>query len=293
MNDVALTPVARACGSVLAAAREQIGALDARVLLEQALGCSAAQLMAHPERVLTCDQDERYRSAVQRRSRGEPVAYITGEREFYGRSFRVAPEVLIPRPETELLVELALAHLSPDAKQSVLDLGTGSGCVALSIAAERAHVRVTAVDACASALGVARKNAQALGVANVRLLLSDWFAAVGDVCFDLIVANPPYVADADPHLTEADLRFEPPLALCAGADGLAALRAIVTASSGYLAPGGRLYLEHGYDQAHAVRELLAGNGYVDVASYRDMADIERVTGGRPSPARLTLGRRKR
>ncbi|HSQ05203.1 MAG TPA: peptide chain release factor N(5)-glutamine methyltransferase [Burkholderiales bacterium] len=280
MNDLAITPAERVCGSVLAAARKAIGALDARVLLEHAIGCAAADVMAHPERVLTLDQHARYRAAVQRRARGEPVAYIVGEREFYGRSFRVSPDVLIPRPETELLVELALAHMPLEEKYDVLDLGTGSGCVALTLAAERPRIRVTAVDISDPALNVAKANARALSISNVCFLLSDWFAALDDVRVELIVANPPYVADADPHLAKGDVCFEPPLALCGGADGLSALRTIIAASREHLAPGGSLYLEHGYDQAPAVRELLVADGYVDVVSYRDMAGIERVSGGR-------------
>ena len=268
-------------GTVLKAAGERIGAVDARVLLCHVLERDSAYLAAHPEASIAAGEAARLEDLVERRAAGEPVAYLTGRREFYGRSFHVNPAVLIPRPETELLVELTLERLSPDAAGRVLDLGTGSGCVAITIASERSRSLITASDQSAAALMVARRNARDLGVENVAFLQSDWFSRVPpDERFDAVVANPPYIAAGDPHVTEGDLRFEPRIALTSGPDGLDAIRTILRGAGHHLATGGWLLLEHGHRQAEAVRQLLRKAGYEAVFSARDLAGIERVSGGR-------------
>jgi release factor glutamine methyltransferase len=200
----------------------------------------------------------------------------------------VTPAVLIPRPETELLVDIALERIGSSGASRVLDLGTGSGCIAVAIASERSLCKILATDQSVNALTVARRNAVDLGVANVSFLASDWFSALERDRFDLIVSNPPYVAEGDVHLTQGDLQFEPPLALESGADGLDAIRRIVAAAEHHLTPGGALLLEHGYDQASTVRNLLRAAGFQDVFSTRDLAGIERVSGGR-----LTTGSQRR
>jgi release factor glutamine methyltransferase len=256
-----------------------IDPVDAHALLRAALGVSEAHLAAHPEQALTCLQRDRYVDWVQRRRAGEPVAYLTGEREFYGLSFRVTPAVLIPRPETELLVELALERIAAPAPVRVLDLGTGCGCIAVAIAKHRPLARLAAAEISGAALAVARENAVRHG-ASVEFIESDWLGAVPGRRFELIVSNPPYVAEGDRHLTQGDLRFEPRAALVAGADGLACIRAFVAQARAYLAPGGWLLFEHGHDQAERCRELLGAAGYSEVFSRRDLAGIERVSGGR-------------
>lgn len=258
-------------------ARAALPLREARLLLQHALGVSPTALAAHPERALSPAEAERCRELVARRAAGEPIAYLTGSREFYGLEFRVTPDVLIPRPETELLVEAGLEKLA-DGAGRILDLGTGSGCVAVALAMHLPRAQVTAVDVSAAALEVARANAQRHGAA-VRCLCGDWFAALGEERFALIVANPPYVAETDPHLGEGDLRFEPRGALAAGVDGLDAIRHIVAAAPDHLAPGGWLFLEHGYDQAPAVAALLAQAGLAAIEHRTDLAGIPRVTGG--------------
>jgi release factor glutamine methyltransferase len=266
-------------GEALAAARGRVPASEARLLLREILGCSAAQIAAYPERALGAEAVGRFAELLERRAAGEPVAYLLGEREFYGRRFGVSPAVLIPRPETELIVELVLARLTAAATPRVLDLGTGSGALAVTLALELPGARVCAVDRSPAALEVARANAAALG-ARVDWVESDWFAALAPGRFDFIVANPPYIADDDPHLAEGDVRFEPRGALASGTAGLDDLRRIAAAAPGFLAPGGWLLMEHGYDQAAAVRALLVAAGLADVGSARDLAGIERVTFGR-------------
>lgn len=265
----------------LKAARTKLPASEARLLLGHVLERSAAWLIVHDDQVLDEDELLAFASLAARRAGGEPVAYLIGHREFFGREFAVSPSVLIPRPETELLVEIVLAGVGAGGTAKILDLGTGSGCLAVTLALEIPQAQVTAVDASEAALRIARKNAERLG-AQLRLLQSDWFAALAGERFDLIVANPPYIAAADPHLAAGDLRHEPPAALASGSDGLDAIRRIVAAAPAHLAPGGRLWLEHGYDQGDAVRELLAAAGLADVEQRRDLAGIMRVSGGRLS-----------
>jgi release factor glutamine methyltransferase len=273
----------------MSAAAETIGAamrssgiepVDARLLLQHALGMPHAALIAHDDRVLSAEERRRFAALAARRARGEPVAYLLGWREFYGRRFAVDPTVLIPRPETEVLVEQALQRLAPDAGMALLDLGCGSGNIALTLALERPQCAVTAVDTSAGALAIARENARALGAGNVEFLHGDWFGPVTSRSFDLIVSNPPYVADADPHLGRGDLRFEPATALRGGPDGLAEIRRIVAQAPGYLQPNGWLLFEHGYDQAHACQRLLAASGFVAVTTARDLAELPRVSAGR-------------
>ena len=272
--------------TTLAAAREKLPASEARLLLGHVLARPAAWLIAHDDEVIGEDALLRFASLVARRKGGEPVAYLVGYREFYGREFGVSPEVLIPRPETELLVDIVLgkgvgAGATVKSAARTLDLGTGSGCIAITLALEIPSAQVSAVDASDDALRVARKNAERLG-ASLRLLQSDWFESLSGESFDLIVANPPYIAEGDPHLAAGDLRHEPRQALASGVDGLDAIRRIVTAAPRHLRPGGQLWLEHGYDQANAVHELLAAAGLRDIEQHRDVAGIVRVSSGRLS-----------
>lgn len=253
--------------------------LEARTLAAFAWNVSPAWLIAHDTDPLTDAQSAQFQTLLTRRLVGEPVAYLTGTREFYGRPFRVSPDVLIPRPETELLVELALERMPPDKAMDVLDLGTGSGCIAITLALERPLARITAVDRSTAALAIAQRNADLLN-ARVEFLTSDWFAALGGRRFDLIVGNPPYIAAADPHLAHGDVRFEPLTALAAGADGLDDLRQLTQAACARLKPGGTMLLEHGYDQADAVRALLRRNGIRHPQSWADLAGILRVSGGK-------------
>ncbi|MFN3984742.1 MAG: peptide chain release factor N(5)-glutamine methyltransferase [Rhodocyclaceae bacterium] len=259
-------------------AREHIDAVDARVLLRHVLQCPAARLVAHADERLDSADWLAYRALVERREAGEPVAYLTGTREFYGYPLMVTPAVLIPRPETELLIELALAHFGDRAGVRVLDLGTGSGAVAISLARELQSADVVAVDRSREALLVAMANAARLG-ASVSFIVSDWFSALGGDRYHLIVGNPPYVAATDPHLAEGDVRFEPSTALVSGPEGLDDIEEIVAQAPHHLEPGGWLFLEHGYDQASRVRGLLTDAGFAAIASWRDLAGIERVSGG--------------
>ena len=274
--------------------------IEAQVLLRRALGeVSRAWLIAHEHDPLATGQQASFRLLLERRLAGEPVAYILGEREFFGLMFKVTSATLIPRPETELLVEMALqripspgltATLSRSRERGwgrgcvfcVLDLGTGSGAIALSIAHSRPDVEVVAVDASSEALAVARENAQRLGVGNAIFVQSDWYTALGAQRFDLIVSNPPYVVAGDAHLQQGDLRFEPASALASGGDGLDDIRRIAEQASAYLVLGGWLLLEHGYDQAARVRELLQRAGFSEVFSACDLSGIERVSAGRVS-----------
>jgi len=277
-----------AAGVTIAAVQRQslLDALDFRVLLCHALNLSRVGLITGSERVLTAAEAQHVGALVQRRLDGEPVAYLVGEREFFGLPFEVNDAVLIPRPDTELLVELVLDRL-PRAG-SVLDMGTGSGAIAVALAHTRRDASVTALDVSPAALAVAQRNADANG-ARVTFMHSDWFAALAPAArFDVIASNPPYIASGDRHLAEGDLRFEPVGALTDHADGLAALRILVAGAPAHLAQHGQgwLLMEHGYDQAAAVRALLTGAGYADVQSWRDLAGIERVSGGRlaaPAP----------
>jgi release factor glutamine methyltransferase len=263
----------------LAAARRSVDAVDARVLMCHVLARDAAYVAAHGDVPLDAETNKNYVDCVTRRARGEPVAYITGQREFYGLPLHVSPAVLIPRPETELLVELVLERIPAHVSARVLDLGTGSGCIALAIAKARPVSQVCAVDRSHEAIAIARGNAHRLGIGNVAFFVGDWLSAVGKAGVDLIVANPPYVAREDPHLRQGDVQAEPRIALDGGIDGLDAIRAILFDASTRLRRGGTLLFEHGYDQAAACRNLLLSAGFEQVGSWRDLAGIERVSGG--------------
>lgn len=258
---------------------QDIAHTDARILLQHVLNVSPAYLIAHSGEQLTPEQAQSFRLLTVRRTQGEPVAYLTGKREFYSLDFTVTRTVLIPRPETELLVDLALARIPLGLPCNVLDLGTGSGSIALTIAKHRPHANVTAVDFSADALAVARTNAEQLNVHNVRMLETDWFEGLAGERFDLIVSNPPYIACGDPHLTQGDLRFEPQMALVSEAGGLGCIRSIIASAPAYLIAGGALLLEHGYDQGEACRQLLDEAGFGSVFSRPDLAGILRVSGG--------------
>ncbi|AVF38461.1 peptide chain release factor N(5)-glutamine methyltransferase [Pandoraea apista] len=256
---------------------------ESRILLGHVLGWTRTQLITRDREPLSPETVAVYRALHARRLAGEPIAYLTGTREFFGLTLTVSPSVLIPRPETELLVELALARLDGRTTPRVLDLGTGSGAIALAIAHSRPDARVTALDRSTDALDVARENARRLGLdARVTFVASDWYAALpGDTApFDIIVSNPPYIVSGDEHLSQGDLRFEPVDALTDHADGLAALRTIVAGARSRLLPDSWLLCEHGYHQAADVRALCRAAGFADVFSERDLAGIERTTGGR-------------
>ena len=257
--------------------------LEARMLLERVLEKTRAWLIAHADEVVDTEGEQAFAALAERRRRGEPIAYILAKREFYGLEFQVTRAVLIPRPETELLVELALARIPENTTQRVLDLGTGSGAIAVALAKARPQARLTAVDVDYAALSIARANAKRHGV-SVRFFCGDWFGALPGERFDLIVSNPPYVAAGDPHLGLGDVRFEPQRALLGGADGLDCIRAIVASALAHLNPGAWLLFEHGYDQAAACRALLEAQGYGEVQSWPDLAGIPRVSGGVRAPS---------
>ena len=264
-------------GEVLTAARQKIDRLDARLLLQYATGCSHADLLARPEMPVIGPAHAQFEEWVTRRAAGEPLAYLVGEAEFRGRVFQVSPDVLIPRPETEVLIELALDKARGLAAPRIVDLGTGSGIVAISLALECPAATVVAVDLSNEAISVARNNAGRLG-AKIDFRQGDWLAPLAGERFDLIVSNPPYVADGDPHLALNGLPFEPQMALTDGADGLDCIRRIVTDAAAHLNPGGWLLFEHGYDQGAASRNLLAAAGFKAASTFPDLAGIDRVSG---------------
>lgn len=257
-----------------------IDPVDLRLLLEHALGLSHVQLVTQSERELDEKEARLVSELLMRRHSGEPVAHIVGKREFYGMPFAITPDVLIPRPETELLVELAISRLPENG--ALLDLGTGSGAIAVAVAHERPDASVTATDVSSAALDVARENARR-NLANgrdIRFHQGEWFAALpAPFCFDLIVSNPPYIVAGDVHLSQGDLRYEPKGALTDSGDGLSAFRELTAHASGWLNRNGWLLMEHGYDQAQAVRKLLLANGFTAVQSWKDLAGILRVSGG--------------
>jgi len=256
--------------------------LDAELLLAHALGAERTRLRARPEETLPATASARFGALLARRAAGEPVAYLIGRRGFHAIELMVSPAVLIPRPETEMLVDVALAELDRrDPEARVVDLGTGSGCIALAIAHQRSDVRITAIESSPEALELARLNGERLGLdGRVAFVAGDWLAGTGEHGVDVIVCNPPYVASGDPHLEHGDLRFEPRVALAGGPDGLDALRAVVADAPAHLATDGLLAVEHGCDQGEAVRALFDAAGLVDVTTRTDPAGHPRVTCGR-------------
>lgn len=253
--------------------------LDAEVLLCHTLGRGRSFLYAWPDHELEPQQMEAFFALVERRADGEPVAHLTGTREFWSLELKVTRDTLIPRPETELLVELALERIDSDTPVRVADLGTGSGAIALAIASERPHAHIIAADRSAAALAVAQENAGRLALPNVEFREGAWFAPL-DGRFAVVVSNPPYVAERDPHLERGDVRHEPRTALTAGPEGLNDLQSIVSEAPGFLEPGGWLLLEHGFEQGTGVRALFRRHGFEAVATHRDYAGLDRVTVGR-------------
>ncbi|HEY3177780.1 MAG TPA: peptide chain release factor N(5)-glutamine methyltransferase [Casimicrobiaceae bacterium] len=257
--------------------------VDAQVLLAYVIGNTRAWLTAHADELLTPNEAARFFSLARRRRDGEPIAYLTGLREFWGLSLLVTQNVMIPRPETEALVERSLARFAADRVSHVLDLGTGSGAIALALASERPQAQFVATDVSEAALRVADANARRLGLYNVRFVRADWYDGLGlpaeQSAFDMIVSNPPYIAAGDRHLGQGDLRFEPMAALTPGGNGLSALSTIIAGAPRWLASGGWLIIEHGYDQQDEVRTLFESAGFIDLESTRDLAGIPRVCAG--------------
>jgi release factor glutamine methyltransferase len=279
-DTVAMSAAPATLDALLRHAAATIDRVDAELLLAHAMARPRSWLFAHAGDAVEVAAGARFAALLARRQAGEPVAYLTGTRGFWTLGLAVSPATLIPRPETELLVELALARIPAGAAARIADLGTGSGAIALAIAKERPRAHVVATDASEPALEVARRNAAHNGIANIEFRQGDWLAPLAAECFDLIASNPPYIADGDPHLDEGDLRFEPPSALSSGSDGLDAIRRIVRDASLHLHANGCLVLEHGWEQGGAVRALLADAGFVDIETARDLEDRDRVTLGR-------------
>ncbi len=254
--------------------------VDAEYLLAHFLGKTRSWLYAHADQELDAHQSEDFNVLVQRRKQGEPVAYIMGHRAFWSLDLKVTPDTLIPRPETELLVELTLSRLNPEVPAEILDLGTGSGAIALAIAAERPICKITAVDSSKPAIEVATDNAVHLKLHNVEVKYSNWFSHLGTSQFDVIVSNPPYIENSDMHLNQGDLRFEPQAALVSGEDGLDDIRIIVSQSHRHLLQGGWLLIEHGWNQGEAVRGLFKCAEFFDIDTAKDLEQRDRVTYGR-------------
>ena len=254
------------------------GQLETEMLVCHVLGVSRAWLYANPEGVLDPARLEAARELIERRVNGEPVAYLTGEREFWSMPLKVSPDVLIPRPETERLVEVVLEAIPPSANWRIADLGTGSGAIALALAIERPGCEVHATEYSHAALALARENGRLVAPGRVRFHKGSWLAPLRGK-FEILVSNPPYVAANDPHLQQGDCRFEPADALTPGRDALAAIRHIADESRLYLQQGGLLAFEHGYDQGEALRQLMAELGYIDVRTHQDLENRERVTTG--------------
>ena len=256
--------------------------IEANALMKHALQVNEAYLIAHDKEYLDPSRNQAFNALLERRLAGEPIAYILGKREFYGLDLAVTPEVLIPRPETELLVDLSLERIPVNEPRDVLDLGTGSGAIALAIASERKLSHILAIDASERALAVARENASRLGLPNIEFSHGCWFEGLNDQRYDLLVANPPYIPEQDPHLQQGDVRFEPRQALASGEDGLNDLRLIISTAPHHLKSSGWLLVEHGYDQAEACRQQFQLAGFTEIASIPDLAGKDRVTLGRIS-----------
>ena len=273
-------------GQALGTARQRLQAtspspaVDASILLCHVLGCSPGHLIAWPEKQLTQTQAKQFERILQQRIAGEPVAYITGAREFWSLSLKISSDVLIPRPETETLVEFALAKFPGSAHLAVADLGTGSGAIACALAAEHPQWDIVATDTSVAALEIARINAEAHKLGNIRFLQGTWFEPLAGHRFDLVISNPPYVANGDPHLEQGDVRFEPDSALVSGPLGMDAISLITGAAGQHLNTGGWLIIEHGYDQQQAVYDCFSQAGFEDIAQLNDLAGQPRMTAGR-------------
>lgn len=254
--------------------------IDAEILLGFVMHCTRSHLHAWPERLLDASQEQRYGALIERRAAGEPLAYLTGQREFWSMTLEVTRDTLVPRPETELLVELALQRIPTGSTWRIADLGTGSGAIALAIARERPACHVIAIDRCAAALAVARRNAATHSITNIEFRAGDWLTPLNSETQHVIISNPPYVSTLDPRLIQTDIRFEPLGALASGPGGLDDIRRITEAARHYLIAGGWLLLEHGYDQGAAVMQILRNHGYYDVSNTQDLAGLDRVTSGR-------------
>ena len=253
---------------------------ESQLLLQSVLKVNRAWLIAHENDALQANNHADFQALLTRRLAGEPIAYILGSREFYGLNLTVTPDTLIPRPDTETLVEAALDKIAIDAPSAILDLGTGTGAIALAIAENRPQTNIIAVDASKAALEIAERNAQSLSIDNVQFMLSHWFDALDGEKFDVIVSNPPYIQVDDNHLTQGDLRYEPLSALASGKDGLDDIRQIITDCLIYLKPQGWLMLEHGYNQAESVTDLMAEIGLVNIETLKDLGGNHRVTLGK-------------
>jgi release factor glutamine methyltransferase len=256
--------------------------LESQLLLQYLLNVNRAWLISHQNDALQANIHAAYRALINRRVNGEPIAYILGYREFYGLRLKVTPDTLIPRPDTETLVDAALAKIPLQKNLNICDLGTGSGAIALAIAKHHPQAHITALDASQAALDIAIENAQNLNIPNVTFILSDWFSAIQNKKFDIMVSNPPYIEAADAHLKQGDLRFEPLSALASGQDGLDAIRSIIAQAPQHLNPHGYLLLEHGYNQAKAVADLLKQAGFGKIETIKDLGGNERVTLGKIS-----------
>jgi len=254
--------------------------LDAEILLMHVLGKPRSHLHAWPEAPLDTGQLTRFESLLAKRATGHPVAHLTGHQEFWSLDLEVTTHTLIPRPDTELLVEQALAQLPADQPLRILDAGTGGGAIALALGHERPHWQVFANDRSPACLAVADKNATRLGVSNVHFFTGNWCEAIADQSLDALISNPPYIAEQDQHLAQGDVRFEPASALTAGTDGLDDLKQLAEAASRVLKPAGHIFLEHGFDQADKARILMKNNGLIDPTSARDLAGHERVSRAR-------------
>lgn len=257
----------------------QSARIDAEALLTHTLNVSRTYFYTHPEQLLTPKQTELFQGLIRQRAAGIPIAHLTNFREFWSMPLRITPTTLIPRPETELLVEIVLAMVGKQPGASILDLGTGSGAIAIALASERPDWHLFACDISEAAVQVARENVVHNGLSNIQISQSDWFKSVPEGLFTAIVSNPPYLAATDPHLQQGDLRFEPPGALVSGSDGLVALTHIIKEGYSHLVPGGLLLLEHGYTQGAAVAQLFQQHGYQSIQCWQDLQGHDRVSGG--------------
>ena len=265
-------------------ANSDTGRLDAEVLLAHLLDKSRSFLRAWPEHTLSSQQHQQFRALVSQRQQGIPIAYLVGEREFWSRPFSVSPDVLIPRPDTEILIEHALALIADHPDPHIIDLGTGSGVIAITLAKALPHSQVIGVDISPAALAMAQRNAQRHDVTNLTLLQSDWFTSIPEGRFDLIVSNPPYIAENDPHLQQGDVRFEPTTALISAEQGLYAIRTLAGQARQYLQTGAYLLIEHGYQQQHPLHSILQAYQYQHIATHCDLGGNPRVTLGQWNPS---------